>query len=52
MPISYNVKSRDWYDTTASMVRHLGLEEDEAVLENRRIQNALIAPVVWRGSTR
>ena len=24
----------------------------EAVLENRRIQRTLIAPVVWRGSTR
>ncbi len=31
MPISYRVITKEWYDTTASMVRHFDLEEDEAV---------------------
>ncbi|OVE74135.1 hypothetical protein BVX94_01460 [bacterium B17] len=31
MPLSYNINTREWYDTTASMVRHFNLEEDEAI---------------------
>lgn len=31
LPISYDVDSGEWFDTTASMVRHLGVTEDEAL---------------------
>jgi tetratricopeptide (TPR) repeat protein len=32
LPVAYDVNQREWFDTTASMVRHFADREDEAVL--------------------
>ncbi|UCC75063.1 MAG: tetratricopeptide repeat protein [Gemmatimonadota bacterium] len=31
LPLAYDVRARQWYNTTASMVRHVGDLEDEAI---------------------
>lgn len=31
LPVAYDVRQREWYDTTSSMVRHLGGERDGAL---------------------